>query len=92
MNDYIKKEDALEALDRNTRSKNDIRYIIKHLPSADVVEVVRCRECMWFEDYESILGTEHYCKKMWCSPYDWSSEPCFYVEPNDFCSYGERAE
>ena len=55
-------------------------------------EVVRCRECKWFEEYESTIGTEHYCKKTWCSPYDWANEPCFYVKPDDFCSYGERKD
>ena len=57
-----------------------------------VADLVRCRECRWFDEYESMIGTEYYCNKTWCSPYDWASKPCFYVNPDDFCSSGERKD
>jgi hypothetical protein len=59
-----------------------IREVLQ-IPAADVVEVVRCKDC------------EHYKQNPWnketdmlCQCYsDWHS-----TEPNDFCSYGERKE
>lgn len=48
--------------------------VINRQPAADVVPVVRCKEC---KDYNRPrLG---YCSMTLC-----------YVHPNDYCSYGER--
>ena len=43
------------------------------LPSADVVEVVRCNGCKHYRDYG--------CQRAFVYP-----------KPDDFCSYGERAD
>ena len=51
--------------------------------AADVVEVVRCKDCKWFEPYE---GEEH---KGDCAELV-GLESCVYED--DFCSYGERRE
>ena len=57
---------------------------LKNLPAADVVEVVRCRDCTWWKSIFSWNGKEHkVCIRD-------SSEPP--REQNDFCSYGERRE
>lgn len=45
------------------------------IPKIEMVgELVRCKDCMWYRDYDG----------------------CFFstaeVEPNGFCSYGERKE
>ena len=53
-------------------------------PTADVVEVVRCKEC-------------RYSMKSWITPsYDERQYLCNrtddYHKPTDFCSYGERKE
>ena len=47
--------------------------------TADVVEVVRCKDCIWCK--ESEVTNSIYC--------DWHRE---YYEtfPNDYCCYGER--
>lgn len=39
---------------------------IDNIPTADVVEVVRCRECIhWFDKWEAVSIPEaHYCRKM----------------------------
>ena len=49
--------------------------------SADVVEVVRCKDCGMFVDNKEALVT--YCKRE-CKNLT--------VNPSDFCSYGERRD
>ena len=58
---------------------------IEAMPSADVVPVVRCKDCKWYG----------------ANPYDWENEDemfCkFWIDylptnADDFCSYGERKE
>lgn len=51
------------------------------MPAADVVPVVRCRDCRCFVESEWV------CKLM-----SNNYEPPVYVEPDDFCSRGERRE
>lgn len=51
----------------------------KTFPEADVVEVVRCKDCRMFVDNKSALTT--YCTRE-CKNLN--------VKPDDFCSYGER--
>lgn len=52
-------------------------------PNADVVEVVRCRDCVHFQPYD---GEEH---KGDCAELV-GLESCVYED--DFCSYGERKD
>ena len=57
---------------------------LKNLPTADVVEVVRCRDCTWWKSIFSWNGKEHkVCVRE-------SAEPL--RESDDYCSYGERRE
>ena len=48
-------------------------------PTADVVEVVRCKDCEYWDDHER------------CDFWSSIMSP-HYPEKNDYCSYGERAE
>ena len=52
---------------------------INKISAADVVEVVRCKDCRMFVDNKSALTT--YCTRE-CKNLN--------VKPDDFCSYGER--
>lgn len=59
--------------------------IVDEQPTADVVEVVRCKDC---EHFEAINNDDHgWCKSI-------SDLPCGISVryDNDYCSYGERAE
>lgn len=51
MSDYIKREDAIENIDELYFSDKDdhdrTREAIKRLSAADVVEVVRCKDCVY---------------------------------------------
>lgn len=83
MSDYIKREDAIRQIVK-TSAQNELDipaigtalYILSKMASADVVEVVRCKDCIYWRD------TDHTCKHSFTSP------RC----ANDYCSYGERAE
>ena len=80
MTEYIKRKDALDAvLVVNERQR------IKNIPTADVVEVVRCGEC---SAGRKSLGNFR------CSCAHWSNEDGYtvYTGPNDFCSYGVRGK
>ena len=60
------------------RGWNDaIDAIIESAPTADVVEVVRCKDCKWFNDFGCAIRIV-----------DESDKP----KEDDFCSFGERRE
>lgn len=53
-------------------------------PTANMVEVVRCKDCKWWKSIFSWNGKEHkVCVRE-------SAEPP--RESDDYCSYGERRE
>lgn len=52
--------------------------MIENQPTADVVEVVRCKDC------------KHYVAE-YCTRDIKSRTNMFYMAENDFCSYGERS-
>ena len=98
MDDLISRQAAIDALGERPmvwtsdddyalgeRNQYDIdRLAIETVPSADVVEVVRCYECVWWDTCPSstIAPTFHRCKRVGRMG----------TEANDFCSYGERKE
>ena len=57
---------------------------IKHIPAADVVEVVRCENCQHCKMVVDIIGDPH----LFCG----LSSNNAAVQFGDFCSYGERKE
>ena len=70
MSDYIKREDAIKAFDgRRGFSEYDfimwndeVEERLNSVPAADVVEVVRCKDCRYFRKCDSYFGhdgTEH---------------------------------
>lgn len=61
----------------------DYQDKIKALPTADVVEVVRCKDCKYYKQNPYSPDEDMMCM-CWC---DWLP-----TDPDDFCSYGERKE
>lgn len=53
-----------------------IAQLLDEQPTADVVEVVRCKDCKYHAEFSSK------CNKLHLTP----------MRPNDYCSYGERRE
>lgn len=57
---------------------------IEMLPAADVVEVVRCKDCKWYSELVcgegKLLGSQGWCNEVMARP----------MPSNGFCSFGER--
>ena len=85
--EYIERGAALLAI---TGQPSELHYPswykgnIMEVPAADVVEVVRCKDCkMGFKKF--VKGV----KVIECQRYEYD-DPRQYKHSNDFCSYGER--
>ena len=75
--EYIRREDALVALFAPGMCYAPMQLkIIKDLPAADVVQVVRCQDCEYFR-----LNDENV-------PYCFNRFGLDDPEPNGFCNYG----
>ena len=61
----------------------DAQNIVKTLPSADTVEVVRCKDCKHHEDF--FVGAEG---SLLC----WKGGTDRVVSAMGYCKYGERSE
>lgn len=85
MTEYITKEQALEAI-KGKMWPGEIEAAIKAIPAADVVEVVRCKDCADFRPWggQSKLGD--------CMVYVCDGENPFTMEETDFCSDGDRMD
>lgn len=96
MSEYIECEATIKRIEEIPAHFNssDIRYgielaiqAIKAPPTADVVEVVRCKDCAHIKQSISPLCPETNC--FICdNPYGLKAN----VNENDFCSYGERKD
>lgn len=62
-----------------------VKRAIEDAVAADVVEVVRCKDCVWWEAREH-LGTIGKCENSHNGLWNEYTYAC------DFCSYGERKE
>lgn len=70
-------------------SRGVIKSAINAIPAADVVPVVRCKDCKHYRNYPNGLCYLHTEPKTNARGY---SGEAVCVEPDDFCSYGERKE
>ena len=91
MAEYITKKAAINAVENAPielfqSEWEEIEEAINAAPAADVVPVVRCKDCKWFVDNN---GGEWYGCKMFqvvrITPED-------APKPDDFCSYGEQKD
>ena len=84
MSEHLNKQDVLNAIndvmnDRTILHKfRALRLRISRIPTADVEEVVRCRDCIHCEAGAYTL--------LYCEYFDWG------INADDFCSYGERKD
>ncbi len=77
MAEYIEKSVALLSIEHEDPA---YKYAIERVPAADVVEVVRCKDCKHYVDENNGFA--------WCVCH--TAFDKFYVQPNNYCSYGER--
>ena len=88
MSDFISRQAAIEALDEepDVWLEDDYSYglrdqwrydktAIEAVPSENVVEVVRCKECKYYDD---------------TPPFSYCVQNSKYVDDDGFCSDGER--
>lgn len=92
MPEYIEREKALQLLNKNSITKKitladgvSIYDTIKNMPTADVVEVVRCCDCEHKQENPDINNT---CYLTCNLKYGIGGT----IDPTDFCSYGKRKE
>ena len=62
-------------------SESDIAYMIRKRPTEDALEVVRCRDCKYYEIHKPKV-LENCERNGYIIP----------MKPDDFCTYGERKE
>ena len=79
MDDFINRRKLIEEYDRQHKGPaGGARKLMVEAPAADVVEVVRCKDCKFLIEnkycFQGLYGVTTY--KI--------------VLPNEFCSYGER--
>ena len=93
--EYIDREAALRAITYNPLAKpepNDIIALtlltaqkrIRKIPAADVVPVVRCKDCKHYSDFDT-----HNCKRL---NFHFCNKFANVTREMDFCSYGERKQ
>lgn len=88
MAEYIEKQSALDAI---LREPPDAHYPswyaerIKALPAADVVPVVRCKDCVHWDDDPDTYGADYGPKGKCMKSFETMCA-------DDFCSYGERMD
>ena len=98
MSDYIKREDAIEAVKEMSenytgKGKRDyhphIDFVVdelKYLPSADVVEGIKCSECEFLRIYNT---KDLYAR---CTKWDINFFPFETDTRTHGCSWGERKD
>lgn len=80
--------------ENNVTDLSSVRAVLEATPTADVVEVVRCKDCKHFMEYNEDYVREVeksdgdcFIRKM----YSCDTQFCA-VQSDDFCSYGKRKE
>ena len=66
------------------QTRQAILEALRKVPSADVVEVVRCKDCFFYQKDKELakanyLDPEKYCALLICE-----------IDKNGFCSYGKK--
>lgn len=75
-----------ELFDASKKGAEGAMYELDYVPAADVVEVVRCKDCKWWQMHEGMIEAN-----VCCATFDYHGKERITV-PTDFCSYGERKD
>lgn len=92
MNEYIDRNELLKTINENVAEAHNERCAqvleaILEAPIADVVAVVRCKDCVYADCLPSGLFR---CRKH--SVYSMFRNSILNVRHEDYCSFGERKE
>ena len=99
MTEYIKRDDVLTKIDKLVKLNEKhgfpvdvfdiemMKKMIKKIPAMDVVPIIRCKDCKYFNN------REHQCENMdvHCD-LEGGAQYSIGFDVDDFCSYGERKE
>ena len=69
---------------RSMADLTSLSEVLEDTPTADVVEVVRCKDCKYLR-FDKDFMTGRYCSLR-------NVNGGLFCEDNDFCSYGKRAD
>ena len=104
MAEYIKREDLIRRFELSikswssdcnsnapvmVRAYKEVVHRIENIPAADVVEVVRCKDCKFSRQLNEQEQHTFVDGVLMCESYEMNDIPCA-VYPEDYCSYGER--
>ena len=64
---------------------DDVDFGVDEIPAADVVEVVRCRDCKWFNHYTMECESDDVA-----TDHEGGASFSINFGLDDFCSYGQR--
>ena len=83
---YIERNDLIKNLNYFAPEHYSVLVndLIMKQPTIDVAEVVRCRDCKYYDK------KYHQCKLHSEEPDQYSTGFIFNMQEDDFCSYGER--
>ena len=86
MKEYIEREAAIKVIENDCLElvdyiKEDTIQCVKAIPAADVVEVVRCRECLCYTPVDDNIGECVFLKGKH-----------LYVVPDGYCHLAELKE
>ncbi len=95
MSDYISRQAVIETarcgyhndFGRSMADLTSLKEVLEDTPTADVVEVVRCKDCRnyyEYDDFDRYIGQFYKAKE--CDRLQCDLGEC------GFCSYGERKE
>ena len=92
--EYISRAEALKDFEQCNKANPNwtpqrVKTLLLRQPTADVAEVVRCKDCRYYRNHPNGLCYLHTEPKE--NERGYSGEAVC-VEPDDFCSCGERRE
>lgn len=97
--EYIEREKVLEIakdeyysdFHKSMADLTSLRELLEDTPAADVVEVVRCKDCKYSRPRNKSEKNIYFEDVIICESCEMTDEPCA-VLTDDFCSYGERKD
>ena len=78
-------------LDVYKKGWNDaLQATYDNAPAVDAVEIVRCKDCKWWERYEDFNSGYCHAAKHWHVSSNWEITIIRTYKEDFFCAYGER--
>lgn len=93
MDEYIERDAVIDLITRRYENPEICTQEINSIPAADVVPVVRCKDCKYAgTKRESVVEKRYAADILFCRNSDLCGDEPLAMWPDDFCSYGEPKE